>query len=62
MVSFSKLPGMVAFSIVVLARTLGSAAPAPEDDSSPAAVADPTPVSASADVAPAAEDSEYVQS
>ena len=27
MVSFSKLPGMVAFCIVVLTKTLGSAAP-----------------------------------
>ena len=30
MVSFSKLPGMVSFYIVVLTRTLGSAAPVPQ--------------------------------
>ena len=30
MVSFSKLPGIVAFCIVVLTRTLGSAAPVPQ--------------------------------
>jgi hypothetical protein len=30
MVSFSKLPGMVALCIVVLTRTLGSAAPVPQ--------------------------------
>ena len=30
MVYFSKLPGMVALCIVVLARTLGSAAPVPQ--------------------------------
>ena len=29
MVSFSKLPGIVAFCVVVLAATLGSAAPVP---------------------------------
>jgi len=32
MVSFSKLPGMVALCIVVLTRTLGSAAPVPQHD------------------------------
>jgi hypothetical protein len=32
MVSFSKLPGMVAFCIVFLTRTLGSAAPVPQRD------------------------------
>ena len=33
MVSFSKLPGIVAFCIVVLTRTLGSASPVPQGDS-----------------------------
>ena len=37
MVSFSKLPGMVAFCIVVLTRTLGSAAPVPQTNDDGAA-------------------------
>jgi hypothetical protein len=43
MVSFSKLPGMVAFCIVVLTRTLGSAAPVPQTDDHDgvAAITDP---------------------
>ena len=46
MVSFSKLPGIVAFCIVVLTNTLGSAAPVP--DSGQGGVAKSTPVNGGA--------------
>jgi hypothetical protein len=41
MVSFSKLPGMVAFCIVFLTRTLGSAAPISQRDGGLAGITEP---------------------
>ena len=35
MVSFSKLPSVVAFCVVVLTKTLGSATPVPQTDDDP---------------------------
>jgi len=58
MISFSKISGVVALSIVVLARTLGSASPVPDGDNGLPAAIQPTLVGG-VDAGPAVA---YVQS
>jgi len=59
MVAFSKLPGIIAFCIVVFTKTLGSAAPVP--DGGYGSVSESTPVSGDAALAPADDGNVYVQ-